>query len=79
MDPKPETVTDPSGTTLGVFLGISWILFLGYFLWNRGSKKNADEMSLITSEFSMTVSDEKNSTTFQSVPTAAYENPTGPI
>ena len=79
MDPKPEAVTDPSGTTLGVFLGISWILFLGYFLWNRGSKKNADEMSLITSEFSMTVSDEKNSTTFQSVPTAAYENPTGPI
>ena len=79
MDPKPEAVTDPSGATLGVFLGISWILFLGYFLWNRGSKKNADEMSLITSEFSMTVSDEKNSTTFQSVPTAAYENPTGPI
>ena len=79
MDPKPEGLADPSGATLGVFLGISWILFLGYFFWNRGSKKNADEMSLITSEFSMTVSDEKNSTTFQSVPTAAYENPTGPI
>lgn len=80
MDPKPEGIADPSGTTLGVFLGISWILFLGYFFWNRGSKKNPDQMSLITSEFSMTVSDEKNSTTFQSVPTtAAYENPTGPI
>ena len=80
MDPKPESLSDPSETTLGVFLGISWILFLFYFFWNRGNKKgDVDQMSLITSEFSMSVSDEKTSTPFQSVPTAAYENPNGPI
>lgn len=72
MDPKPDS------TTLGIFLGISWILFLTYFFVNRNSKtSNGDQMSLITSEFSMAVSEEKSTTPFQSVP-SAYVNANGP-
>jgi len=67
MDPAPAGVKaiETTNTTLGVLLGLSWAIFIGYALFMRPRRKDSDQMQLIDSEFSMAV-DEKS--TWQSVP-----------
>ena len=56
---------ETTNTTLGVLLGLSWAIFIGYALFVRPRRKDSDQMQLINSEFSMAVDDKSS---WQSVP-----------
>lgn len=64
-EPTPEALKS-SETSLGIFLGVSWLLFIIYAVWSRPKTRSSDQLNLISAEFSMDEPELKNP--WQSVP-----------